>query len=180
MADDGKELEVEEAGGGKGKLMIIIIAVVVLVVGGGAAAFFMMGGEEPIDEDIAAIVGEDVEGGESQTPAASAEVGTALYVPMPRPFIFNVPGAARDRLVQVNVQLMVRGADNEETAKKHIPLIEGALLKVFSSSNADDLVTEAGKVALQEKAVQDVTVAVKSVVGRKVVEDVLFTGFVMQ
>ena len=56
---------------------------------------------------------------ESPAPAAgpgNAEKGTALYVAMPRPFVFNVPGSGRDRLVQIKVQLLVRGSDNEELA----------------------------------------------------------------
>ena len=99
---------------------------------------------------------------------------------MPRPFIFNVPGAGRDRLVQIKVQLMVRGSDNEELAKMHIPMIEGTLLKVFSTANADDLVTEAGKVALKDQSLREVQKALNEIAGNAVVEQVLFTGFVMQ
>ena len=107
-------------------------------------------------------------------------MGTALYVAMPRPFVFNVPGLGRDRLVQIKVQLLVRGSDNEELAKTHIPLIEGTLLQAFSTSNADDLVTEAGKIELREQAVTEVQKALKDITGSDVVERVLFTGFVMQ
>ena len=82
----------------------------------------------------------------------SASIGNALYVPMPRPFRFNVPGAARDRFVEIRVQLLVRGSDNEEAAKKHVPLIESTLLAVFSQSNADDLATSAGKTSLKQKS----------------------------
>jgi flagellar FliL protein len=107
-------------------------------------------------------------------------MGSALYVPMPRPFTFNVPGTGRDRLVEIKVQLMVRGSDNEEMAKMHIPLIEGTLLQVFSASSADELITEAGKVALRERAVTEVQKVLNETVGADVVEQVLFTGFVMQ
>ena len=110
----------------------------------------------------------------------AALIGTALYVAMPRPFVFNVPGAGRDRLVQIKVQLMVRGTDNEETAKMHIPMIEGTLLKVFSGSNADDLVTEAGKVSMRDQSLREVQKAMQDIAGGSVVEKVLFTGFVMQ
>ena len=75
---------------------------------------------------------------------------------------------------------MVRGSDNEEAAKTHIPLIEGTLLQVFSSSNADDLVTEAGKIELRENALESVQSALKDIAGSEVVERVLFTDFVMQ
>lgn len=75
---------------------------------------------------------------------------------------------------------MVRGDNNEELAQRHIPLIEGTLLKAFSTANADDLQTVAGKDALKLKAAKDVQKAVIDVTGSKIVEEVLFTGFVMQ
>lgn len=174
-----KELELEDAGKKKGKMMIIIAAVAVLVIGG-AAAFFLLGGsDEPTMDDSQAM---------SPTPGASdsaavsnsAALGSALYVAMPRPFVFNVPGTGRDRLVEIKVQLLVRGADNEEQAKMHIPMIEGTLLRVFSSANADDLVTEAGKIALREQSIKEVKKVMQDIAGRDVVSQVLFTGFVMQ
>lgn len=131
-------------------MLIIIVAVVLL--GGGAAAYFLLfaGSDEPAAEQLAEVDGASAEAASEAAPTAKAEVGTALYVAMPRPFVFNVPGSGRDRLVQIKVQLLVRGSDNEELAKTHIPLIEGTLLQVFSSANADDLVTEAGKIELRE------------------------------
>ena len=143
-----------------------------------AAAF------EPVGDDEM-LVGDwvDAAAAAASAPASAAgkaEMGTALYVAMPRPFVFNVPGAGRDRLVQIKVQLLVRGSDNEELAKTHIPLIEGTLLQAFSTSNADDLVTEAGKIELREQAVTEVQKALKDITGSDVVERVLFTGFVMQ
>jgi flagellar FliL protein len=174
MADN--ELEMEE-GGKKGKMMLIIIAVVVLAIGGGAAYFFL-GGSEEVPQEMMTEGGDAGAAPEGQV--LNADVGTALYVAMPRPFIFNVPGSGRDRLVQIKVQLMVRGVENEEQAKMHIPMIEGTLLKVFSSSSADDLVTEVGKVAMRDQSLREVQKALKEIAGKDIVEQVLFTGFVMQ
>ncbi|MFC6439371.1 flagellar basal body-associated protein FliL [Bowmanella sp. JS7-9] len=167
-----------EEGKKKGKLMIIIIAVVVLL-GAGAGAFFLLGGEEPPPMMEGGAMPAD---GAPAAPAenVSVEKGTAMYVQMPRPFTFNVPGTSRGRVVEIRVQLMVRGIENEELAKLHIPSIEGALVSAFSSSNADDLVTEAGKVALRDQALRDVKSTMKDITGSEVVEKVLFTGFVMQ
>ncbi len=168
-----QELQMEE-GGKKGKLLIIIAAVVVVILAG-AGAFLFMGGEDeaPAGQQEQPVEQPKAEGGSTAT-------GSALYVAMPRPFVFNVPGAARDRLVQIKAQLMVRGTDNEETAKMHIPLIEGTLLRVFSMANADDLVTEAGKIALKDQSLREVQRAMTDIAGKPVVEQVLFTGFVMQ
>jgi flagellar FliL protein len=173
MAEE--ELKMEE-GSKKGKLIIIIVAVVVLIAGGGAAYYFLMGddGSMPVTE------GEPTVQGEEGVASALVKTGTALYVAMPRPFVFNVPGSNRDRLVEIKVQLMMRGSDNEEQAKMHIPLIEGTLLKIFSTANADDLVTEAGKIAIRDSALKEVQKTMLDVSGNQTVEEVLFTGFVMQ
>ena len=172
MAEE--ELQMEE--GGKSKMMIIIIVAVVIIAGAAGAYFFLSGSDDTAVESV----DEGAESTESASAQVSSKVGTALYVAMPRPFVFNVPGTGRDRLVQIKVQLMVRGTDNEESAKMHIPMIEGTLLKVFSKANADDLVTEAGKVALRDQAVRDVQEVMNEIVNKDVVEQVLFTGFVMQ
>ncbi len=177
MAEE--ELQMEE-GGGKSKMMIIIIAAVVVVAGAAAAYFLLGSSDEPEMVDGEQVQSESMADGEADDGGGSAKLGTALYVAMPRPFVFNVPGSGRDRLVQIKVQLMVRGSDNEETAKMHVPLIEGTLLKVFSGANADDLVTEAGKVALREQAIREVQKSLQELTGSQVVEQVLFTGFVMQ
>lgn len=174
-----KELQMEEGEPKKGKMMMIMIVAVVLVLGGVAAFFFLSGDSEPAQEELAELE----EAPPAEVPVnldGSTGVGTALYVAMPRPFVFNVPGTGRDRLVQIKVQLMVRGSDNEETAKMHIPMIEGTLLRVFSSSNADDLVTEAGKIAMKDQSLREVQKAMQEIAGNVVVEQILFTGFVMQ
>jgi flagellar FliL protein len=181
MADE-KDNELELDKPGKSKKMIIIIAVVVILAAGGGGAFFFMGGDPVSQEQLdAELNGESAnEGAEEESSADAASTGSALYVPMPRPFRFNVPGAARDRFVEIRVQLLVRGSDNEEAAKKHVPLIESTLLAVFSQSNADDLGTSAGKTSLKQKSLIEVHKVMKDVEGSTVVEKVLFTGFVMQ
>ena len=187
MADEkdkkeGNEADLEIDGGGKKKKMIIIIiAVVVLLAGGGGAYFFLMGDDSGATTEQASSGEGDSSGdGGSSGESQGAKVGTALYVSMPRPFRFNVPGAARDRFVEIRVQLLVRGSDNEENAKMHIPLIESTLLNIFSQANADDLSTSVGKEALKQQSLGAVQLVMKDLEGNETVEKVLFTGFVMQ
>lgn len=175
MAED--ELQIEDSGS-KNKMMIIIAIAAVVILAGGVGGYFLLSGD---DESPAAAQLEPNENASAdQLPADDPNAGTALYVAMPRPFVLNVPGNSRDRLVEIKVQLMVRGTDNEEIAKTHIPLIEGTLLQVFSASSADELVTEAGKIAVREKAATEVRRVMNEIAGTDVVEQVLFTGFVMQ
>lgn len=152
---------------GGGALLVVLVVVAVM--------FFLSGSDS--NETTPAS---DTTTGSASASGSGEAKGSALYVPLPRPFVFNVPGASRDRMVQIKVQLLVRGTNNETIAMRHIPLIEGSLLAAFSAANADELVTVAGRDALKNKALSDLQQAMIEVAGSVVVEEVLFTGFVMQ
>jgi flagellar FliL protein len=178
-----KELEMEDNSDTKKKKLIIIGAAVAgVLLLGGLGGYFLFGSGDSGDVTQEATLNDDASSDVPKEEKASAgvSVGSALYVAMPRPFVFNVPGSVRDRLVQIKVQLLVRGDDSEEQAKRHIPLIEGALLRTFTSTNADTLATTSGKEALKSKSLQDVQATMVDITGKKIVERVLFTGFVMQ
>ncbi|MBR9727332.1 flagellar basal body-associated protein FliL [Shewanella intestini] len=171
-----QELELNENGAGKKskKLLFIIIGVVLVAgIGVGAWLFLSGGSNDATPTENAEVV-----------PGETANVTTdnsseANYVGMPRPFLFNLPGLTRSRLVEIKVQLMVRG-DDDVLTKKHIPLIEDALLTTFSAADYEKLSTQVGKDELRKLALLNVQNTLQAVTGRKVVEKVLFTGFVMQ
>ena len=173
MAEE-ESLELEENEEPKSKKKLIIFGaiglVLVLIIAG--ALWFFMGSSD------SSAGSENADGTEeTQEPM---NVGEAFYVGMPRPFLFNLPGANRARLVEIKVQLMVRGSDDDVLIKKHIPLIEDALLTTFSSADVQKLSTLAGKDEMRQLALLNVQNTLQPVTGRKVVEKVLFTGFVMQ
>ncbi|OYW95055.1 MAG: flagellar basal body-associated protein FliL [Alishewanella sp. 32-51-5] len=170
------ELELVDKAAKRKKLMLIAAAVLLVVVA--AAGYFMFSGSgQPADSMSA---DSDIAATDPAAATATAISGTALYVQMPRPFVFNVAGSNRDRLVQIRVQLMVRGDANQALALRHIPLIEGTLLATFSAANADELITTTGKEELKNRALIDLQNAMLDVVGTVVVAEILFTGFVMQ
>ncbi|WP_425668934.1 flagellar basal body-associated protein FliL [Vibrio owensii] len=166
MAEE--QLQGADAPKGKSKLLIIIIAVVVLLIGGGAAAFFLMGSDEPAQA--------------AQTEQAKAQTAAApiAYVNIAQPFIFNVTGDRRDRLVQIKAQLMVRGSENEQLARYHSPLIESSLLSTFASATVEQLRSPTGRTELRDRASDDIKAALNAAVGKPVIEKVLFTDFVIQ
>ncbi|ABU72104.1 flagellar basal body-associated protein FliL [Vibrio campbellii] len=166
MAEE--QLQGADAPKGKSKLLIIIIAVVVLLLGGGSAAFFLMGSDEPAQAAQA-----------EQTQAQTAAAPIA-YVNIAQPFIFNVTGDRRDRLVQIKAQLMVRGSENEQLARYHSPLIESSLLSTFASATVEQLRSPTGRVELRDRASDDIKAALNAAVGKPVIEKVLFTDFVIQ
>jgi len=180
MADeDNAEMSLDEEGaaqGGSKKKLIIIIVAVVLLLGGGAAAYFLlMGGD-----DSGSASEQTTEQTEEGSEQASDSGLSATYVAMPRPFVFNVMDGKRDRLVQIKVQLMVRGTDNETLAKKHIPLLEGALVRVFGAATVPQLRSPEGKDQIREQALISLNEATKKLEGKELIHTVLFTGFVLQ
>ncbi|RUO71615.1 flagellar basal body-associated protein FliL [Idiomarina ramblicola] len=172
--DKDAEQTEEQAGGKKKKLILFGIIGIVLIITV-VLVLWLFGGSSSQEQQASS-------GSGSPAPSSSPrpEIGNALYVGMPRAFVFIVPGDSRERTVQIKAQLMVRGEENEELAKMHIPLIEGTLHEVFSSSTADRLKTAEGKGQLRELALAEVRSALEEVTGNPVVEQVLFTSLVMQ
>ena len=147
-----------------------------LAVGGVVASYFLGMGDDDAAVNGDGVIAEEV----IEEEVLDNSHLEAMYVGMPRPFTFNVPGQDRERLVQIKVQLLVRGVDNESLARTHIPLIEGTLLQVFSATNTEELSSASGKETLKVASVREVKRALKDITGNEVVEKVLFTGFVMQ
>ena len=179
MADDqNAELSLDggegdgKKGGSKKKLIIIIVAVVLLL-GGGAGAFFFFTGDD------SGATAEQTET-DQESSEDTGEVLVATYVPMPRPFVFNVQDGKRDRLVQIKVQLMVRGSSHAAALRKHIPLLEGTLVSVFSAATVEQLRSPTGKEELREYALKALNEATNKVEKKALIDSVLFTGFVLQ
>lgn len=173
MAAEPEDLEGLEGDDGNKKKRIILLAagggVLLLVVLAILFVALFFGGDD----------NQDATGQQRQGDAEN--VGEAYYVAMPRDLIFNVPGARRDRVAQIGVQLLVRGPRNEVLAQENIPLLESTLLDVFSRATAERLNTPEGKRELRLQALDELRRTMEEITdGSPVVEEVLFTGFVLQ
>ncbi|NLS13233.1 flagellar basal body-associated protein FliL [Vibrio sp. SM6] len=149
-------------------IIIIIIAVLVLLSAAGAG-YVLLSDDSPRDVT-----------GEYQDTASAAVSNPVMYVNIAQPFVFNVMGDKRDRMVQIKVQLMVRGGENEKLAQYHSPLIESTLLSTFASATVEQLRSATGRTELRDKASGDIKASLTKTVGEPVIEKVLFTDFVIQ
>lgn len=151
---------------GKKKWLVIALASFLLI-GGGLGVLLLLSSDEL--------------GNESASPKIESIAAEPIaYVNIAQPFVFNVTGDDRHRMVQIKVQLMVRGDKNEQLARYHSPLVESSLLSTFASATVEQLRTTMGRVELRDKATGDLRTALIKVVGEPVIERVLFTDFVMQ
>ncbi|WP_413110704.1 flagellar basal body-associated FliL family protein [Thaumasiovibrio sp. DFM-14] len=167
MADDSQIL-IEKPNSRMKQIGLLILLGVALLTAGGTAGYFLFAPKNSA----------------SETNPASRDVvapaGPAMYISLAEPFIFNVTGDARDRLVQIDVQLMVRGSRNEAMAKRHLPLLRSTLLASFSAASVEQLRGPNGRGDLRDNALQALQATMEQVSGEGVIERVLFTSFVMQ
>lgn len=108
--------------------------------------------------------GSDQQSADTANRRAAPSVAPVSYVNIAQPFVFNVSGDTRGRMVQVKVQLMVRGTNNENLARFHSPLVESTLLATFASATVEQLRTPSGRVELRDKATEDIKAAMTQVV----------------
>ena len=157
MADD---LIMPKVAWYKRKLILIIIVLLLAGAGGGAYMMLMPTGEKVEKEPVVD--------------------NKALYIGLSKPFIFPVMAGRRERLVQIEVQLMVRGDQGQAEAQRHLPLLESTLLTVFSRQTADNYITAEGKLTVRQEALDELNAVLTEEIGKPLVEKVLFTSIVMQ
>ncbi|MGL5290329.1 MAG: flagellar basal body-associated FliL family protein [Vibrionaceae bacterium] len=161
------EKSVEPAPSGKKKWIVIGVAVLLLSAIGGGAFFWFSSATSSSEPQ------------ESSSAKTDRET-LALYIAYPVPFIFNVQGEKQLRMAQVNVQLMVRGEENERLAKEHIVLIESAISAELASGTVEQLRSANGQTELRMRVLERVQSELQRVVEKPLIEKVLFTDFVMQ
>ncbi len=150
---------------GKLKLIILIVVAVLLAIGlsVGATWYFM---HSPKSEAV---------------PQADVNVKLpALYEPMAPAFVVNFNANGRQRYMQVSVTLQARDPADLKALMVHIPVIRNNLVMLFSGQAFDDLATPVGQEILRQKTTASVQEVAQKELGKVVIDQVLFTNFVLQ
>lgn len=161
----------EGSGGGKLKLIIFIVLGLLLVAGGSVGVtWFLL-------KDAGGAVKEE------SAPAAEPAVPVrqeALYEVLTPAFVVNFKYEGKAHYMQVSVALMGRDPLAMGSLKEHMPLLRNRLVTLFSSQDFGTLITPAGKEILRQQATIAVQELAQKELGKVVIEQVLFTGFVLQ
>ena len=157
----------DPAGKGKLKLILMIVAGVLLAIGLsiGATWYFMHSAQskpEPAAE------------------AASNVKPAAIYEPMTPAFIANFNQNGRQRYMQVSITLQARNQADLDALKVHMPVIRNNLVMLFSGQTFDSLATPVGQEMLRQKVTASVQEVAQKELGKVVIEQALFTNFVLQ
>lgn len=159
---------------GKGKLKKIIFIVVgivlVLIISLGATWYILHRNPKPADPAAVA-----------EAAAQKANVKkAAVYEAMAPAFVVNFTQNGRQRYMQVSITLMARDAGELDELKVHMPVIRNNLVMLFSAQTFESLATPIGEEMLRQKALVTVQEVAQKETGKLVVEQLLFTNFVLQ
>ncbi len=153
----------------KNKLKLIMVVGAALLVAAtlsAAGTWFFLGKDRP-DQAI-------------EAPVAAQVRQPALYESLDPAFVVNFHADGRTRYMQVSLALMGRDAQQLAALKAHMPTLRNQLVMLFSSQDFAQLNTPLGLDVLKQKVTATVQELAMQEVGAPVVEQVLFTNFVMQ
>ncbi|HEX8542826.1 MAG TPA: flagellar basal body-associated protein FliL [Pseudomonas sp.] len=156
----------DPASKGKLKLIIVLVVALLLAVGlsVGATWFFMHKAESKPD-------------------TAAAETGVkhpAIFEAMTPAFVVNFNSNGRQRYMQVSITMLARNQADLEALKVHMPVIRNNLVMMFAGIPFESLATPIGQEMLRQKATASVQEVAQKELGKTVIEQLLFTNFVLQ
>ncbi|MCR5536546.1 MAG: flagellar basal body-associated FliL family protein [Succinivibrio sp.] len=162
------------------KLLIIILIVAVLLLGTGGyfgAAFFLQlwpfEVKGPTPEEVAAKL--------AQEEAEEAAKTKDMYIKFDKPFVFNMASnSKRPHTGQVEIVLVVSGADNESAAKTHLTLLNSVFFQALAEQNYEELLKPSGRQRLKRVLLDMSRAKMSEVAKAPLIEQVLFTSFVVQ
>ncbi len=184
MAEEDENDESTEDGGGEAKvsffakhkklLLLAGIAVVLVIVsvGGTLAALKMLSPPPPPE------MAEGEEGGEGE--AAEPVLKPAIYYPIKPPILVSFDGRGRQRLLQAEITLLTRDNDVVAALEMHMPMIRNALVLLIGGRTYDEVQTAEGKELLRVACLQELQRLLEKEIGKPGVEQVLFTGLIVQ
>lgn len=104
----------------------------------------------------------------------------AIYYPLNPPLVVNFNARGRQRLLQLEITLMMRDGTVINSIELHQPMIRNALVLLIGGHTYEELQTAEGKELLRQKCLQEIQRLLEQEIGRPGIEQVLFTNFVMQ
>jgi flagellar FliL protein len=181
LEDDGAQVLRAKQGSGLLKIVLIVLGVIILVAGTiGTTLYFsgiIGGGQGNTGADMTASTGAETGSEDSNGTKNKKE---PIYYAFEPEFVVNFSDGNNIRYLQVTLEIMTYDQRTVEDIERHMPVIRNNLIMMFSSLSYDVLSSVAGKRKLQEEALAEIRSILKEKTGREGVEQVYFTGFVMQ
>lgn len=166
-------------------LIFIVLGSVLGTLAAVFATLYFMGIVPPKDKkppeghEAAAGHEQSAEGeGEEHGEQKAAEI---FYLPLKPSFSASFKNNPEVRLIQIEIALASKDQAILAAVEKNMPMVRNNLLLILGSEDPNALKTVEGKAALREKIKEEIKKVVIEQTDKKTgVDDVFFTGFIMQ
>jgi len=185
--DDDLELDSEAENETKGKSsnlkkIIIFATAGILVIGlaVGATLYFtgVIGGDEPTTETAEE---EAVEGtAEEKKPKKAEALTETVYHKFKPAFVVNFEDKGKLRFLQIDLSVATRMPSVIDALTTHEPVIRNNLVLLYSSKTSAELNSLEGKETLRRETREAIQKIMTENIGNPGVDEVFFTGFVVQ
>lgn len=161
------------------RLMMLVIVLLLIIIGGGAymgVAYLKQlppfEPEGPTPEEIALQ--------KSQMEVQMQQDLTERFITFDQGFTFNLQEGNKQHMMQIEVALMVLGPQNEALAREHLPLIGSIISELAGQQSYESLIAQTGRQRLKRLLLEAIRSRLSGLLHQSVVEQVLFTNFVIQ
>ena len=103
-----------------------------------------------------------------------------IYLKLEPSLVMNVEEKDVSRFLQADVQLQFTDPLAQPIIEKHMPAIRHTIIMVISGSDVPKIKTSQGKEDLRVATVQALQKTMTDITGEPVIEEVYFTGFIIQ
>ena len=180
MSDQADDLDRGFKSKSRRKLLAMIgVVLAFILVVGGYCTYAYLYHKWPFgslgSSDATVIAGQSVSGEDA------AALMADQYIRFDSAFTFNLPGEnRRGHMVQVDVALVVHGVQNAAMAQKHLPLISATISEICAQQDYESLSSPSGRERFKHLLLDGIRTKLTGVINDPLIEQVLFTNFVMQ
>ena len=109
-----------------------------------------------------------------------AKKAPTRYIPLDPPIVVNVSDQGSGRFLQVTAQVSVNTPNAEEHLQTHMGPIRHEMIMMLSEQQVADISTPKGKEKLRKESLTAIQKILMKNTGKKIVNAVFFTGFIIQ
>jgi flagellar FliL protein len=120
------------------------------------------------------------EGGDGSKEGEQAESSAPEFYQVRPSIVITLPASGRTRYVSLDIDLMTHTKSSVKTLEAYAPLIKSNLIDLLSKQTFDEMITEEGKKNLRKQALTLLQTLMNEQAGDPIIEQVLFTSFIVQ
>ena len=94
--------------------------------------------------------------------------------------VITLPSSGRTRYVSLDIDLMTHSKASLKKIEAYAPLIKNNLIDLLSKQSFDEMITEEGKKNIRKQALALLQALMTEQAGDPIIEQVLFTSFIVQ